>query len=132
MSPAFSSLKEPKTCLHVWWDVTPSTVGPRLQGPSSRGYLRPWSLSAVSSQSLALARPQSMSHLPRNPAAVSDSSEPSFLHTLLILADIVSSLPWRATFYTYFLGHIYLYAIYNVKSCDDKVCGCPKRLSGAI
>lgn len=77
--------------------------------------------------SLRLALPQAMSHLPRNPAAVSGSSEPSFLHTLLILADIVSSLPWGATFYTYFLGYIYLYTMCNVKFCDDKVCGCPKR-----
>lgn len=101
------------------------TVGPSLQGigkPLVYSDFEP-----VSYQSLPLARPQAMSQPLRNPAAVSGSSEPSFLNTLLILADAVCSLPWRATFYTYFLGHIYLCTIYNVKSYNDKVCGCPKR-----
>lgn len=113
-----------KTCFSLWWDVNPSLGGTQLQG--TRRPLLSSDVEALSYQSLPLAWPQAVTTL-RNPAAVSGSSEPSFPSTLLILADVVCSLPWRPSFYTYFLGHIYLYSMYNVKSCNDKVCGCPKR-----
>ena len=113
---AFSSL--------VCSNILP-VVGPSLQ---SIGKTLVYSdFEPVSHHSLPLAQPQAMSQPLRNPAAVSGSSEPSFFKTLLILAEDVCSLPWRETFYTYFLGHICLCTIYNVKSYNDKVCGCPKR-----
>lgn len=113
-----------KTCFRLLWAVYPPLGGTQLQG--TKKPLLSSDVEALSYQSLPLARPQAVTIL-RNPAAVSGSSEPSFPNTLLILADIVCSLPWRPTFYTYFLGHIYLYSMYNVKSCNDKVCGYPKR-----